>query len=172
MLISGSLTFGLERWHLSIVVIMTSVVVSFAGCARPPDDSANSESALPKSELAAVTDELFGKEVLQHSGPTVVLMGTSWCPECAKAKPVLAQLATKMKGRVRFREVDVERNPFLAQKYEVSHYPTLILFLDGEEVQRWMGTREAARLPTYLENMLSQLNEEDSITRNQETTDL
>lgn len=81
-------------------------------------------------------------------------MSTKWCPECAKVKPDLEKLVVELDGKVRFREVDAERNRFLAEKYEIAQYPTLLVFVDGKVQDRFVGTAEAAGLKQCLKTIL------------------
>ncbi|WP_410050448.1 thioredoxin family protein [Blastopirellula sp. J2-11] len=75
----------------------------------------------------------------------------------ADGKPLLQRLEQQYAGQVRFCEVDVESNLFLSQKYDISQYPTLVVFRAGEEQDRLVGTSQLATLARRLDEVLNRL---------------
>ncbi|MBI1246740.1 hypothetical protein GC197_02705 [bacterium] len=136
------------RYHFTFIV-MALLAMTF-GCDATSGSSSDFSSNVDAAALVQVTDQTFNQDVLDYDHPVVVLMSTHWCPECGKARPTLCELSSNLKGKVRFREVDAERNPFLSQKYQVTQYPTLIIFIDGQETHRLTGTKELATLKQLL----------------------
>ena len=135
-----------------------SVILAFVivGCDHGLDKTlSNDDDRSVASTFVQATDETFAQEVLKHPNPVVVIMSTRWCPECQKAKPHLQELADQLKGKVRFREVDVERNTFLAEKYDISQYPTFLVMVDGQVEERIIGTDELSNLAPKLRRMIS-----------------
>lgn len=106
------------------------------------------------TQFPQVTDQTFEQEVLEHPVPVVVIMSTKWCPECVKLKPDLKDLVVEFDHKVRFLEVDVERNRFLAEKYEITQYPTLLVLVNGKVYERLDGKVEAANLAQCLTMLL------------------
>lgn len=126
-----------------------------AACSRQADvQPPNTPDQTNATHLLAATDQTFAQEVLEHQNPVVVVMSTQWCPECTQLKPDLENLAIEFDDQVRFREVDAERNRFLAEKYEIKQYPTLLIFVDGKEQDRLAGTAEVANLTQCLTTLL------------------
>ncbi|MFN3149847.1 thioredoxin family protein [Bremerella sp.] len=137
-----------------------SVILAFviAGCDRGLDKTlSNDDERSEASTFVQATDETFAQEVLKHPNPVVVIMSTRWCPECQKAKPHLQEIANQLEGKVRFREVDVERNTFLAEKYEITQYPSVLILIDGQVQERLVGTAQLKGLKLRLDaaSMLS-----------------
>ncbi|EAQ82159.1 thioredoxin [Blastopirellula marina DSM 3645] len=127
-----------------------------AGCSRSSAPTTDLESASEKlPRLQQVTDESFARDVLEQPEPVVVLMGTRWCPECATSKPLLQRLKQQYADRVRFCEVDVESNLFLSQKYDITQYPTLLVFHAGEVQDRLVGTSQLATLVSRLDEVFN-----------------
>ena len=127
-----------------------------AGCSRDPSTiSRDATRQVANAEVLPVTDETFAQEVLEHPNPVVVVMGTKWCPKCIEIKPSLTRLANELEGRVRFREVDVESNLFLSEKYAITQYPTLLIFLHGEEQERHVADSELSNLKQRLNQILA-----------------
>lgn len=71
-------------------------------------------------------------------GKVVVDFYASWCGPCKMLGPVFEELAEENKG-TQFYKVSTEDSPELAEKFAVSSIPCIIMFNDGEEVERMIG---------------------------------
>ena len=100
-----------------------------------------------------LTDENFQQEVLDSQQPVLVDMWAQWCPPCIELKPTLRKLAAEFAGEVKIGELDVDTNAFIAEKYDVKQYPTLIVFRNGQEVERLIGLKTHAELSELLRSM-------------------
>src|SRR5215475_11376207 len=96
------------------------------------------------SDVAAVTDETFRREVLEHDLPVLVDFWAQWCPPCHMIAPVLAQIASERAGSLTIRKINNDENPLTARDYQVMSLPTLILFRDGQPVRVIVGARPKA----------------------------
>jgi thioredoxin 1 len=65
----------------------------------------------------------------------------SWCVPCRMMAPVLNEIATELSGNSHVGKVNVEQYQSLAQKFKVRGIPTLILFKNGAEVNRFVGVK-------------------------------
>ena len=65
----------------------------------------------------------------------------SWCAPCRMMAPVLNEVANELTGNSHVGKVNIELYQSLAQKYQVRNIPTLILFKDGREVNRFVGIK-------------------------------
>ena len=81
----------------------------------------------------------FEEEVLGSKTPVLVDFWATWCGPCRMIAPVIAQIAVKYEGTVKVGKVDVDENPELAESFNVSSIPTLILFKDGKPVAQRTG---------------------------------
>lgn len=86
-----------------------------------------------------VTDSSFESEVLSASGPVLVDFWAEWCGPCKAIAPALEELADEMSGRVTIAKINIDENPQTPTKYNVRGIPTLILFKNGEQVERLLG---------------------------------
>ncbi len=81
----------------------------------------------------------FGTEVLESDMPVLVYFTGVNCQPCKMVTPVVEQLAVEWDGRVKIGKIDINRNMLTALKYGVMKAPTLLLFINGQEVDRVMG---------------------------------
>lgn len=97
-----------------------------------------------------VTDATFDEEVLKSELPVLVDFWAAWCGPCKMIAPILEQLAVKFDGRLKIAKVDVDDNPRIPEIYKIKSIPTLILFKNGEIVDKCVGFADQA----YLEQLL------------------
>jgi thioredoxin 1 len=90
-------------------------------------------------------DELINRKV-----PVLVDFHAEWCGPCKAQAPILEQLAKRVGEKARIIKVDVDRNPQVAQKYEVRGVPTLLIFQSGKILWRGSGLRQADELEQRL----------------------
>ena len=62
-----------------------------------------------------------------------------WCGPCLMIAPVIEELARELKGKIVFGKLNVDNNPKIAMKYNIMSIPTILLFRDGELVDRIIG---------------------------------
>jgi thioredoxin 1 len=106
------------------------------------------------SGIAAVTDETFEREVLQHGQPVLVDFWAQWCGPCHMIAPVLADIARERTGSLTVRTLNSDENPRAARDYRVLSLPTLMLFRAGQPVLSLIGARPKARLLSELDAAL------------------
>lgn len=98
-----------------------------------------------------VTDETFDSEVLQATRPVITDFWAEWCGPCKMIAPILEDLAEEYEDELMVAKLDVDSNPNTAMRYGVQSIPTLILFKNGQEVERLVGAMSKERLLSQLE---------------------
>ena len=88
-----------------------------------------------------VTDETFNQEVLKSDTPTLVDFWAVWCGPCRMVAPVVDEIAREQGSKLKVMKLDVDENQGTAMTYGVMSIPTLILFKNGQPVERIVGFR-------------------------------
>ena len=86
-----------------------------------------------------VTDKTFEEVVLNAELPTVVDFWAVWCGPCKMIAPLLEEIAEEYEGQLQVTKLDVDTNNNTAYQFGVMGIPTLLLFKEGEEVERIVG---------------------------------
>lgn len=86
-----------------------------------------------------LTSANFKTEVLEHDGYVLVDFWASWCGPCKMLSPVISQIAEENEGTVKVCKLNTDEVMDVAVKYGITAIPTLILFKNGEPVDKTVG---------------------------------
>ena len=100
---------------------------------------ATSLRPVPSNNIQTVTSSTFTQLVLEAEGPIVVEFMSYGCAHCRAIEPVLEQVARMVEPRERIFRVNIAVEQELAGSYQIQGTPSLIMFLDGNEVGRVEG---------------------------------
>jgi thioredoxin 1 len=98
------------------------------------------------AEPITVTDASFDAEVLETKEAVLVDFWAEWCGPCKMIGPILKELASEQGDKLKIAKLDVDANMATARRFGVSSIPTLILFKEGQAVQRVVGYTPKDRL--------------------------
>lgn len=100
-----------------------------------------------------ITPENFDS-IVNDSLPVLVDFWAPWCGPCRSLSPIVDEVADELAGKLAVVKCNVDDNQDLAMKYGVMSIPTLIVFKNGEEIDRSVGALPKARLQALLEKHL------------------
>ena len=98
------------------------------------------------SKPVVLSDSTFEQSVEKGKGVTLVDFWAEWCGPCKMIAPIVEQIASENDGKITVGKLDVDANGETAMKFGVMSIPTLILFKDGEPVERLVGYRPKEQL--------------------------
>ncbi len=101
-------------------------------------------------EILTLTPKNFQQQI---KGKTVLIdFWAAWCGPCRMMAPVLNEVTTELTGNERVGKVDIEQHQSLAVKYNVRSIPTMILFKNGVEADRFVGIKTKGFLLKQIRN--------------------
>jgi len=103
------------------------------------------------ANVIEVDDTGFQSEVLQSTKPVLVDFWASWCMPCRMIAPVVEELAAANADSIKVVKVNIDSSPNLAATHGVSSIPTLMLFKNGEVVDRFVGVQPKNRLQSAID---------------------
>jgi thioredoxin 1 len=86
-----------------------------------------------------ITDATFDEVVLKSDKPVVVDFWAAWCGPCRMVGPIIEELSAEYDGKAVVGKVDVDVHQQYAAKYGVRNIPTVLVFKDGEIINRQVG---------------------------------
>jgi thioredoxin 1 len=97
-----------------------------------------------------VTDATFETEVIHSELPVVVDFYADWCVPCRVTEPMLANLAVRLAGRVKFAKVNIDDAAQITRSYGIHSIPTYVFVESGQEKGREVGPVGPAEFRTIL----------------------
>ncbi len=101
-----------------------------------------------------VNEGTFDAEVLKSDKPALVDFWAPWCGPCRAIAPILDEVAEEYKGKIKVTKVNVDENRALAGNHKVQSIPTMILFKNGQPVDKLIGLVPKDRLKDLLDKAL------------------
>jgi len=100
-----------------------------------------------------LNEENFKNEIA--SGVVLVDFFATWCGPCKMLAPVIEELANELSGKAKVAKLDVDQASHVAGEFGVQSIPTIIIFKDGQEVDRMIGFQGKEVLMDHINNALA-----------------
>ncbi len=102
-----------------------------------------------------ITDANFQSEVIDKQGVAVLDFWAEWCGPCRMIAPIIDKLSSAYDGKALIGKVNVDHNPEIAMKYGIRSIPTILVFKDGEVVNKHVGVTTQANLSQIIDQQLA-----------------
>ena len=106
------------------------------------------------SDVTTVDTQAFEEVVLQSEVPVLVDFWAAWCGPCRAIAPVLDQIAAEQDGKLLIAKLNVDENPDIASRYNISSIPVMKVFDKGEIVREIIGAMPKPQIEQRLEGII------------------
>jgi thioredoxin 1 len=103
-----------------------------------------------------VTDQSFEQDVLKADSPVLVDFWAEWCQPCRMLAPTVEAVAEKYDGKAKVVKLNIDDSTQTPQRYGIKGIPTLILFKDGAEAERVVGTTSKENISRMIDRALTE----------------
>lgn len=99
------------------------------------------------------TQDNFDQQVLASQQPVLVDFWAAWCGPCRLVSPTIDALSDKVNGQAIVGKLNIDENPAIAERYGISSIPTVLVFRDGEVVEKLVGVHSEHDYQSALEQV-------------------
>lgn len=100
------------------------------------------------------TESNFNSEVIEAEVPVLVDFWAPWCGPCKMVAPIVEELAGEYSGRMKVGKLNTDDNQQVAAQYGVMSIPTIMIFRNGEVVERIIGAQPKEQLTGKIDALL------------------
>ena len=101
-----------------------------------------------------ITDSSFEQTVLKSDKPVMVDFWAAWCGPCRMVGPIMDELSSEYEGKAVVGKVDIDSNQQYAAQFGVRNIPTVLIFKNGELVDRKVGVSSKSDYADAIEKLL------------------
>jgi thioredoxin 1 len=102
--------------------------------------------------LGRITQEKFEQSILH--GVTLVDFDAPWCVPCRAQQPIIDALKARYRGKAAVKKIDIDKNQGIALHLGIQSIPTIILFKEGREMNRFIGLQTSDTLGNALKKLI------------------
>ncbi len=137
---------------LILVGILATAFVIYSLISGNSNSIAGNSDYTESGLVINLNDDTFDQTIAE--GVVLVDFWATWCPPCRIQNPILEELASEISDVAKITKVDVDDYGSIAARFSVRSIPTLILFSDGEVVERYVGVQQKDQLRAAIEKYL------------------
>ena len=106
------------------------------------------------SKEIEITDANFAAEVEQSATPVLVDFWAPWCGPCKMVAPIVEEIATEYEGKLKVGKLNTDDNQQVPTRFGIMSIPTLMIFKNGEPVERIVGAQPKDALTSKINAVL------------------
>ncbi len=99
-------------------------------------------------------DQDFDRDISSQKVPVIIDFGAEWCGPCKQLDPILEELASENKDKIKIFKMNIDENPMTPQKYGIRGIPTIMLFNDGKLIETKVGSLPKSALETWIKSII------------------
>jgi thioredoxin 1 len=109
-----------------------------------------------RNKSALILEAMKGNfnSIIQSNVPVLVDFHATWCAPCKTQSPILVEISRELDGKLKVIKIDVDKNPELANRYQIRSVPTLALFRNGQQLWRQSRLVDKAGLQHILQHYI------------------
>ena len=100
--------------------------------------------------LPELTKSIYD-DFINNNSVAVVDFWADWCAPCKMMAPILEDVSFELSGEVSFAAVNIDENALLGESMRITNIPTMIVYVNGKEVNRIVGIKNKQSLRSILE---------------------
>ena len=102
--------------------------------------------------IVHLSDDSFEDEVINTEGPVLVDYWADWCGPCKMIAPILDEIASEYKDKIKIAKLNIDENPATPPKYGIRGIPTLMLFKGGNVEATKVGAVSKSQLTAFIDS--------------------
>ncbi len=106
------------------------------------------------SKIIEINDSNFEEEVKNSTVPVLVDFWAPWCGPCRKLSPVVDELSEEYADKIKVVKVNTDENLKVTQEFSISGIPCVLLFKNGQAVERLVGLMQKSQLVSNIEKYI------------------
>lgn len=135
---------------IAVVILIIAAFVVFSLIYRKK--LLNYDTKNDSKKIILLNDNTFYNKI--SGSVAIVDFWAEWCQPCKLQAPIISELAEEMSDKVKVCKIDVEKNKIVASKLGIKSIPTIVIFKNGKEKERFVGVKTKQVLKKSLEQYL------------------